>query len=494
MRKIVFILLFFLFATVAEGRDSVRVGSKKFTEGYLVSELLAQLIEEKGNLPVERRFGLGGTMICFEALRRGEIDLYPEYTGTAVEVILKGQGSSDWESLQKIFKSSFGLVWLKPFGFNNSYALALTEQLAEKKGIRTLSDLVGHPALRYGLSHEFLNRRDGWLGLVEAYHLSPQRVTGLEHGLAYEAVGTGETDIIDAYTTDAKIDLFHLKLLEDDRSFFPKYLAVTIVRDELLVRHPSLEPLLNQLAGRLTEEKMRRLNAAVELEKKSVVEVARQFLVEEKLLEGKASLTGPTLLDRVLTHLFLTFASTGLVALLAVPLGILISRRKRLAHLVISIAGIGQTIPSIALLVFMIPVFGIGILPALAALILYATLPILRNTCTGLQEISPVLLEAADGLGLTRFQRLLHVELPLARRFILAGIRISAVTNIGTATLAAFIGAGGLGVPIVTGLAMNDTKLVLSGAIPAALLAIITEILFEGIERWLTPRGLSFPP
>ena len=512
MKYAMLMLLLLLTPSLAAG-EMVRIGSKKFTEGYLVSEILAQLIEGETALQVERKFGLGGTNVCFEALRTGAIDLYPEYTGTAIEVILQGQCRSsrnqvgrsaaveggdlspckDWEGLKRIFQKQYGLVWLEPLGFNNTYALAMAGPLAESLGVHRLSDLRRHPELRYGLSHEFLNRADGWSAVSQVYSLTPHEVTGLDHGLAYESIAGGKIDLIDAYSTDAKINKFGLRLLEDDLNFFPKYLAAPLVRGDLLIRHPEIVPLLGKLVGKISEVRMQGLNAQVEIEGKSFAEVASQFLEGEGLKTATSSPKQPAsrgLVTLIVEHLMLTFVSVGLATLLGVPVGIWISRRRRLSQLVLAVAGVAQTIPGIALLVFMIPIFGIGKLPAIVALFIYGLLPIVRNCCTGLREVSPVLLEAADGIGLTRGQRLFYVEIPLATRMILAGIRTSAVINIGTATLAAFIGAGGLGEPIVTGLALNNTRIVLSGAIPAALLAILTELAFEGIEGWVTPRGL----
>ncbi|MBI2982277.1 MAG: ABC transporter permease subunit [Deltaproteobacteria bacterium] len=468
---------------------TIRIGSKKFTEGYLLSEIMAQLIEAQTALKVERKFGLGGTAVCFEALKNGSIDLYPEYTGTALEVLLHGRGILDFQGLKRIFLKEFQLDWLEPFGFNNTYAIAVSKKQMTGTVAR-ISDLRPHPEYRYGLSHEFMERGDGWPALSQIYLLAPREVMGLDHGLAYESIAAGKVDVIDAYSTDAKIKKFGLRLLEDDRRFFPKYLAVPLVRSDFLRRHPEARDVLNLLAGKISEEKMQRLNAAAELGGKSFAQAAADFLAEEGLIPKRKRAVSRGIDSLILEHLFLVLVSVGLATIIGFPAGILISRRRKTAQVVLAVAGIAQTIPGIALLVFMIPILGIGTIPAIAALFIYGLLPIVRNSCVGIREISPLLLETADGLGLTKWQRLRTVEIPLAARFIMAGIRISAVTNIGTATLAAFIGAGGLGEPIVTGLALNDMRIVFRGAIPAALLAIAAEIFFEGLEKWITPRGL----
>ncbi|MEJ0032539.1 MAG: ABC transporter permease [Bacteroidota bacterium] len=189
-------------------------------------------------------------------------------------------------------------------------------------------------------------------------------------------------------------------------------------------------------------------------------------------------------------HLYLTFTALVLATLFALPLGIWISFKPRVSNFFLYVAGLLQTIPSIALLAIMIPLFGIGSPPAIVALFLYAILPILRNTVTGLRNVDPLLREVSESLGMSKTQALRFVDLPLASPSILAGIRIAAVINVGTATLAAFIGAGGLGEYIVTGLALNNTQMIMKGAIPAAVLALLIELVFELIERKLMPAHL----
>jgi osmoprotectant transport system permease protein len=284
---------------------------------------------------------------------------------------------------------------------------------------------------------------------------------------------------------------FDLVLLEDDRRYFPQYLAAPLVRGELDER---IKRVLNELSGKISEAEMRELNARILLEGKSFAEVARSFLVEKRLLQGGG--TGGesgkwmTLLRRATTHIVLTLIALVAGMAIAIPFGVVVYWYRKLSRPITYLAGLLQTIPSIALLAFMIPFFGIGATPAIVALFLYALLPILRNTTTALQSIDPVLKKVSVGIGLTAWQRLRHIELPLAAPTILAGIKTAAVINIGTATLAAFIGAGGLGEPIVTGLALNNVALILEGAVPAAILAIITEFAFETLERLLIPKHL----
>lgn len=498
-----------------EPRPPVVIASKTFTESRLLAEIMAQLIEAHSELRVDRRFGLGGTKICFDALRAGEVDLYAEYTGTGLVTILGGEplGSSldTYAYVRREFLARYELEWLGPFGFNNTYAMAMPEQRAEALGVRKISDLAAHAkTLRVGVSHEFLKRPDGWPGLNQAYSLDGADIRGMEHGLAYAAIKSGEIDLIDAYSTDGKLLRYRLRVLEDDLGYFPQYHAAPVVRSDTLRRYSELRSLLERLALRLPDDRMQRLNYLVEEEMRPLDEVARGFLQEEGLIAGGVAASDePSARKRGFfalfvsrwqetlrltgQHLLLTLAAVLLAVLASVPLGILCTRVPILAQPVLLTAGVIQTIPSLALLAFMIsvPFLGLGATSAIVALFLYAILPIVRNTYTGIQEVEPDLVEAARGMGLTDGQILRYVQLPLATRTIMAGVRTSTVISIGVATLAAFIGAGGLGEPIITGLQLNDTNLILSGAVPAAVLAIAVDALLGGVERLLVPRGIA---
>ncbi len=484
--------LFVLFAACTmscETRSTVIVGAKHFNEGYILSEIMAQLLEDRG-VTVERKFGLGGTKICYDALAAGAIDVYPEYSGTIAQAILKLDHPVGFVELQEIVARDGKLELLDSFGFNNTYALALSRVAAGRLALKTLSDLARVPNLRLGLSYEFLNREDGWPGLAKTYNFTAQPV-GLEHGLAYQAIQENKIDVTDVYSTDGDIKKYDLLVLEDDRQYFPTYLAAPLVRAALDSR---VKKILGKLTGQLTETEMQSLNAEVVVSKRSFAEVAHEFLLAEGLIENRGSARRDSrwtlLFARTATHLKLTLIALLAAMLIAIPLGVLVYRLRGMARPIIYLAGLLQTIPSIALLAFMLPFFGIGATPAIVALFLYALLPILRNTAAALFSVDPLLKKVSVGMGLTPWQRLRHIEMPLAAPTILAGIKTAAVINIGTATLAAFIGAGGLGEPIVTGLALNDTRLILEGAIPAALLAILVEFLFEMLEKIMIPKHL----
>ena len=482
----------------AEAARPITVASKNFPESYILAEAMAQLLEREG-FAVSRKLGLGGTLICYQALVNGEIDVYPEYTGTITEAILKLDETNPVE-MRRALRAA-GIEPLPALGFNNTYALAVPGQLAAERGLARISDLKRHADLRLTFSHEFLERGDGWPGLARAYGLDLD-VTGIEHGLAYQAIAEGSIDVTDVYSTDGELMRYALAVLEDDQAFFPRYLALPLVRADMDARAKFA---LTRLAGTIDDASMRAMNAAAVFEGESFADISRGFLADAGLTEAPSDVAaGATaeppqgnferltqeMLDNTLRHLELTAIALLSATAIALFAAFAIFRVGWLSKAVVYVAGLLQTVPSIALLALMIPVAGIGWLPAVLALLLYSILPILRNAVTALTTVDPLLLEVAKAMGLTPAQELRHIHLPLAVPAILAGIRTAAVICIGTATLAAFIGAGGLGDPIVTGLALNDTGKILEGAIPAALLAIVTELAFEAIERRLAPAHL----
>ena len=469
----------------------VRVGSKKFTESVVLGEIVTQLVGSTG-VRAEHRAQLGGTQVLWHALLAREIDVYPEYTGTIREDILpESSGDGSDESLRAEL-ARHGIGMTGSLGFENSYALGMSEAEALRLNARQISDLRAYPGLRLGFSEEFLHRGDGWQSLRVRYRLPQTDVRQLDHDVAYRALAAGDLDATDLYTTDAEIPYYHLRVLVDDLHQFPSYRAVLLYRLDLVQRSPAVLTALGALEGRITVEDMQRLNARVKLERLPERDVAADFLAAELRIERKATSEGraPRIGRYVAQHLALVLASLSAAIVAAIPIGIAAARRRRLGAAILALAGVVQTIPSLALLVFMIPLLGIGTAPAVAALFLYSVLPIVRNTVSGLTGISGSLLESADVLGLSSAARLWKVELPLASPSILAGIQTSAVINVGTATLGALIGAGGLGQPILTGIRLDNLGLILEGAIPAALLALMVQALFELLGRWLIPKGL----
>ena len=474
-------------AALAAQTRPVVIGSKTFTESYLLAEMMAQLLESR-RIPVERRTGLGGTLVAFQALLSGEIDAYAEYSGTISQVILNMDSDSTEGELAAAL-APLGVDLLPRLGFNNTYALTVTRETAAQYALGSISDLTDHPELRFGLSHEFRDRPDGWPGLKQAYDL-PQDSSGIEHGLAYQALLESEIDVTDAYSTDGDLLRYDLVVLEDNLEFFPSYLAVLVARTDL---DTDAKAALSVLADRLDDATMRSLNAEVVIEERTFAEVAGAFLLGQGLItsvQAETQSLWPTLGRNTLVHLKLTGIAVLLACIAGLGLALTVYRSPSLSAAVLYVAGLLQTIPSIALLALLIPIAGVGQVPAIIALFLYSLLPIARNAITALLTIDPLLRRVAVALGLTEIQQLRHVYVPLALPHVLTGVRIAAVVSIGTATLAAFIGAGGLGEPIVTGLALNDTGLILQGAIPAALLAVCAELFFEGLERWLIPRHL----
>jgi len=471
-----------LVTLAAPAQAELVVGSKRFTESYVLGELIARVAGAR------HQPGLGNTGIVFKALQAGSIDLYPEYTGTIARELLKLDGRAGLAEINRAL-APLGLEAGVRLGFNNSYALALREERAQALGVRTLSDLARHPELKLGLSQEFIGRADGWPGLKAAYRLPHPTPSGLDHGLAYEALAAGKIEVMDVYSTDAKIARYGLRVLEDDRSFFPRYDAVLLYRRDAPERFPREFSLLKTLEGRIDEPLMIRMNAAAELDKKTFAEAAGLFF-GERSAAGRGSflsiLFGADFWRLTREHVVLVCVSLAASILAGIPLGIAAARLPRASQLILGAVGVVQTIPSLALFAFLIALVGtIGTIPALIALSLYALLPIVRNTQAGLAQAGAGLVQAGMALGLTPRQVLRRIELPLAAPSILAGIKTSAVINVGTATIAAFIGAGGYGERIATGLALNDNAVLLAGAVPAAALALLVQAAFElGERRW----------
>ena len=479
-----------LAAAGACAEEPLQVGSKRFTESYILGEILAQTARAAG-VPAEHRPGMGATAILFEALRGGAIDVYPEYTGTIAREILKSKRPLDLAAINARLRP-LGLAAGIALGFNNTYAIGMRRAQAERLGIRTISDLKRQPGLKLGFGHEFLGRRDGWPGLKAAYGLPQPRPRGLDHGLAYEALAAGEIDAMDVYTTDAKIARYDIVTLEDDRRFFPIYDAVLLYRLDAPKRFPQAFEAFSRLKGAIGERRMMQLNARAELDKRSFAAVAAEFLAGSKTVARRSlasAVFAPDFWRLLREHVGLVVLSLAAAALVGIPLGVAAAKLRAVAQPLLALTGLVQTIPALALLALLIPITGtIGLWPALIALFLYALLPIVRNTHAGLGEVSGDLRAAALALGLRPATILARVELPLAAPTIMAGVKTSAVINVGTATIAAFIGAGGFGERIAQGLALNDNVMLLAGALPAAALALLVHALFELVERALVRR------
>jgi len=487
---IAYLLLFLSTLPSFAAEPPVRVGSKAFTEGYVLGELLAQTLEDKGGPRVERRFGLGATGILFAALKAGEIDLYPEYTGTIAEAILRKPELTILPEIAAAL-APLGLVISSPLGFENNYALAVPAAYAEANGIRKISDLKRvMETVRTGFSHEFLSRADGLSAVSQAYGLKFAAGGAMDHALSYRGVQSGAVELLDVYSTDAKIKTLNLTVLEDDRHFFTRYQAVVLGRADFKATNPAAWARLESLKNTLSESRVRTLNYAVDERGLSFRAAVREY----RGLSAEASHYWREMARRIAgrtrEHLELVGVALFFSVLVGVPLGILSARYRRLGRGILAFSGLLQTIPSLALLCFLIPLFGIGLGSALVALFLYGLLPVVTSTYIGLLGIETGLIEMAAVLALTPWQALVKIKLPLASRQILSGIRTAAVISIGTATLAALIGAGGYGALIVAGLATNETATILEGAVPAAALALVVHFLFDAADSLLVPRGL----
>jgi osmoprotectant transport system permease protein len=496
------LLLVFLLALgivpLPEPAVDVRVGSKKFTESVILGEMFTMLVKDAGPTATHYR-ELGGTRILFDALVNGEIDAYPEYTGTLIKEIFADQPIADTEQLGSALASQ-GIRMSRPLGFNNTYALGMRREQAERLGVKTISDLLRHPDLQFGFSNEFMDRSDGWPNLRRRYGLPQTRVQGLDHDLAYQQLQLGAIDVIDVYSTDARIHVLDLQVLGDDLEYFSRYDAVLLYRDPLQKRFPGAVRALLRLEDRFSEAEMIRINGRTEVEGIPESTVAADFLAREFDLHAEVREITPTqrILDKTVEHLDLVRRSLIPAIFLAVPIGILAARLPRFGQLILSLVGLVQTIPALALLVMLMPLMvklelssvGTGSATAIVALFLYSLLPIVRNTHAGVQSIPLAYRESAAALGLSWWYCLTRIDLPLASPGILAGIKTAAVMNVGFATLGALIGAGGYGQPILTGIRLADTGLILQGAVPAAAMALLVQGSFDLAELLVVPKGL----
>jgi len=490
MRLSILLCLLAPFASALADEPSITVGSKNFTENVVLGELTTLLLEHDG-VSASHRGALGGTRILFNALRAGEIDLYVEYSGTLTHEILAAERPRSPEHVSRLLAAE-GLKLSRPLGFANNYALGIREERAQGLALAAISDLRAHPELVLRFSNEFMERADGWPALRDRYRLPQRDVRGVEHDLAYRGLAAGDVDVTELYTTDAEIDYYGLRVLSDDEGHFPQYDAVILYRETAAEREPGLLNTIRRLESAIDAPAMIRMNARVKLEGATERQAAAEVLRDRFQLQSAVRTLSPAqrIWKRTVEHLVLVAISLALALSIALPLGVLAARRPLAGQAILAVVGIAQTIPALALLVFMIPLLGIGSGPAVVALFVYSLLPIVRNTHAGLVGIPRALRESAQVLGLSDWTRLLRIEAPLALPSILAGIKTAAVINIGAATLGALIGAGGYGQPILTGIRLDDVGLILQGAIPAALMALAAQGGFDLLERLAVSPGL----
>lgn len=489
MYSVVLIIVLFL-GQHAYARESIVVGSKIFTESYILAEIASQQIESSTHEQVIRKFGMGGTGMLYESIRTGAIDIYPEYTGTLIETVLKEKTSASFVEIREHLKP-LGLDVSDSLGFDNGYAIAVRKDFAEKHHLQYVGDLRKiQNDVQLAFSYEFMERNDGYDGLVHTYELEFPKINvrQMEHSLVYKAIKNGDVDVVEVYSTDANVEKMDLVLLDDDRNYFTKYQAVWIARHDFIRKHPQAWSSLTSLCGKLNGDSVRRMNMQADIEKKRLGSIASLFL---KIPESNAEKMFSEVFRRTYEHLCLVGIGFLFSLCVGVPLGILAGYVDFLGRMILLVVSFVQTIPALALLCFLIPMFGIGLTPALIALCLYGLLPVVSNTYMGIRTIDAKHIENGKAFGLTPFYLLTRVVIPLASPSIIAGLKISMIVSIGTATLAALIGAGGYGALIVSGLSLNDTPMILWGALPAALMALVANVLSDGIAWWLIPRGLS---
>jgi osmoprotectant transport system permease protein len=484
--KILFLILLTSFSTQAA--DQIVVGSKIFTESYILSEIAAQSLETSG-FNVNRKLGMGSTGVLFESLKGGAIDVYPDYSGTLAETILKNPALTSLEDIDTALKP-LGLTISKSLGFNDTYALAVKEEFAQKNNLTQISDLKKiQSEIRPAFSYEFMDRKDGYNGLVTRYGLNfvTEKVRRMEHSLVYQALNQSAVDVIEIYSTDANIEKYNLRVLKDDKNYFPTYQAVWVARLAFVETHPEAWKNLQKFENSIDEKMMTALNAKADIAKKDFSSIASEFLGHEKKADHSRY---QQIWQRTQEHLWLVSLSLLFSIVVGVPLGILAARYQLAGQGILLTSALIQTIPALALLCFLIPAFSVGSKPALVALCLYSLLPVVLNTFTGIRGVDPKHIENAKAFGLNRLQILTRITLPIASPTILAGVKTSAVVSIGTVTLAVLVGAGGYGALIVSGLSLNDNAMILRGAIPAALMALVTHVIFAMAEAFIISKGL----
>ena len=518
MRAIKFFLLIFIFylsssradTDLSQERDKqIVIGSKMFTENILLAEILALLLEEKYGFKIVRKFNMGGTQLVFDSLREGYIDIYPEYTGTGYTMLLKRSGETDpektYQIVKKEFLKKFQLLWSLPLGFENTYALAVRETDPRFQHISSISQLKGQIGnFRLGMGYEFAERKDGFRNFSEKYQLYflKSNVFTMNPALMYSALNDKEVDMIMAYSTDGRIKAFNLKSLTDDKSFFPSYSAAYLTRKSVFKFWPEVRAAFKDMEGHISEKEMISLNNQVDQLKYELSQTARNFLIKKKILDKELqNLNQFNLMDYYLSkkkyffkifveHLILIFVSLFFALCFSLPMGVWAFYNPKVEKIVFSVVNTLQTVPSMALLGLLIPFLGIGFAPAVFALFIYSLLPLIRNTFEGVKNVDGSYVEASAGIGLTSWQTLKFVQIPLALPVILAGVRTATVILVGTATLAAFIGAGGLGDPIFRGIATLDSRLIFLGAVPACFLAIILDKSLAFLENLVISKGL----
>ena len=483
MLRILNILLYLSISFSLTFGQTLNIGSKKFTESVILGEIATQIAKSE-KIRVEHKAELGGTAILFNSLLNGDVDIYPEYSGTLLFEILQQEKLASFKEVKQSLLNK-GITTIGPLGFNNTYALGVLKSTAQKYSLSKISDLTFLPELSLGLTNEFMDRGDGWPALQKKYNLPQINVKGLDHDLAYKALEARSIDIMDLYSTDAEIEYYDLQVLEDDLKHFPEYNAYYLLRSEIVNNYPLFIEKLKRLHNNISAVEMAALNSSAKIDKIQSSVIAASF-VKQKLgfeISVEVNELWERLLINTKEHIYLVLISLIAAIVIATPLGVIATKTEKLGKIILGVTGIIQTIPSLAILVFMIPLLGIGAIPAMTALFLYSLLPIVRNTYSGIKDIPIALKESAIALGLKGWEKLWFVELPLATRSILAGIKTAAVINVGTATLGALIGAGGFGQPILTGIRLDDTSLILEGAIPAALLALLVQGVFDLLEK-----------
>lgn len=499
-RNIIFILLL-LFFQFSFAKSPVTIGGKVFTEQSILVDLLAQLLEDH-QIAVIKKKNLGGTLVAFEALKKNDLDIYVEYSGTSYHSIFKQKDILSQEETFNFLKKEFSKNNIYSFpslGFSNSYALVSKIN----NPYNQISDLkIDSKKYSIAFEHELLTRPDGFPEFSKTYDLEFKKVSSMNVGLMYQAVHQGQVDFGIGYTTDGRNKAFEMKIIKDDLRFFPQYFASILVHEKALKAYPELKKILSGLNNKISAEEMTEMNYLVDVKKMSPLKVTRNFLQKKKLIKSSENnldimsenyliKNSALLFSKLKEHLYICIYALLFTFFFGFIFGIAAYWNQRIKQFVFILVNIFQTVPSLALFGFLIPFLGIGFKPSLIALVMYALLPLVHNVYTGLSEVDKDIIQSFKAIGMNRWQILTKIQIPMALPTLSAGLRTSTVIIIGTATIAAFIGAGGLGELIFQGISSMDHRLILLGAIPAALLALIADFLIYSLCRFLTSQGIK---
>ncbi|RLA63412.1 MAG: hypothetical protein DRQ88_04645 [Epsilonproteobacteria bacterium] len=473
--KTLILSLFLTFNLFAKATPVLTVGSKLETENKILAEIIAQALETTGEVQIERKFSLGSSGVIYNTLKKGDIDIYPEYSKRIGEVVISSQWQRHLYQINKALAGE-GILMAGLLGFNNSYSLVVKKDNVKFKNIENISDLKGFTSYQRAFSYDFLRAQDGFSSVFKAYGID----TGIKHrsfkmkkDRLIGALNSGEVDLIQVGSTSPDIVRHNLKVIKDDKKHMSRNFGIILVKGSFAKRFPASWKLLNDvILKKITNDDMAKMNAQVELEGKTYSTVAMSFL-KKAGLDTRFSLW-KQISPKFFTHLQLVIIPLLFSTLFGLFLVVMATKNKVFEKLVSSINRFYKPIPFLIILCVLIPFLGTGKVPVYMALFIFGIFPIVKWSKSTNEEDA----------------NLSWWGTPMASHNIWAGIKNTAFINVGIATLAAYIGAGGLGDLIISGLSGKDKNLILMGVIPAIILAAFIHLIVELSDKYTTPKSL----